>query len=150
MRIIKEGSARYAEDSIKLFKEHHSELGEIKYIILYYAEREWAICRSPEVYHQYIMIVGENAQLWLSSLTWGYYGAGPRALLILMQLIDPSITYEDIAGLEWEADSHPIMYEKVGKKLILKPFNETAKAMICNKNGRLPWDIRDHIFSEVK
>ncbi len=93
--------------------------------------------------------MGGNVQLWMSSLTWGYYGAGPRALLSLMQVIDPTISYEDITDLEWGADNHPIMYEKIDGKLTWKPFNKTAKEIICNKNGRFPWSIRDFLISKA-
>ena len=149
MRIIKEGSLKATRESLEFFKEHHFELGEIKYLILYYAEQEWAICRNPDLYHQYVIIVGETAQLWMSGLTWGYHGEGPYGLFNLLKLIDAGISYEDIVGLECEA-KEPIMYEKIHGKLILKPFNESAKEMICKKNGRLPWDIRDFIVPKIR
>jgi len=132
MRILKEPKED-TEKALSFFKEHYEELGEIKYIILYYAEEEWAIYHVPEIYHQYVIIIGEKAQIWLAGLTWGYYGHGPSVFLELMQMIDSSITYEDIAALEWAADYSPIMYEKANGKLILKPFDETADNMICNK-----------------
>ena len=141
MRIIKQGPGKSTKESLRFFKDHYLELGEIKYIILYYAEREWAIYRDREIYHQYVIIVGEKAQLWMSGLTWGYDGTGPYAFFTIMQLIDPNITYKDIAALEWMAED-PIVYEKMNGKLVLTHFDETAKNMICNGNKYLPWEIR--------
>ena len=69
MRVIKEGSQKVTRESLEFFKEHFLELRGVKYVILYDAEREWAICRSRELYHQYVIIVGETAQLWMSGLT---------------------------------------------------------------------------------
>ena len=69
MRIIKQGRLKSTEDSLMFFREHYQELGEVKYIILYYAEREWLI--NKEYYHQYVIVIGENAQLWMSGLSWG-------------------------------------------------------------------------------
>jgi len=137
MQIIKSGPLSNTNDSLRFFKEHYEELRKIKYVILYYAEREWLVNR--ELYHQYVIIVGEKAQLWISGLTWGYYGSGPYGLFTLMQLIDSSITYEEIVGLEWMADD-PLMFEDVKGKLVLKKFNESARTLISVEINCLPWE----------
>jgi len=141
MRIIKEGNDNSTEESLQFFKDHYLELGDIKYIILYYAEHEWAIARSREIYHQYLIFVGEKAQLWMSGLTWGYDGTGPYTFFTLMQLIDPNITYKDIIALEWMAED-PIVYEKMNGKFVLTDFDEPVKSMIRIDNKYLPWDFR--------
>ena len=140
MRIIKEGDGKDTEDSLQFFKDHYLELGEIKYILLYYAEREWSIARSPEIYHQFVIFVGEKTQLWMSGLTWGYDGEGPRGLFTLMQSIDPNITYKDIIALEWMAKD-PIVYENVNGRFMLTDFNEPVENMIY-VDKFLPWDFR--------
>ena len=143
MRILKEPREN-TRKALKFFKKHYEEIGEIKYVILYYAEEEWAIYHVHEIiFHQFVIIIGKKAQIWLGGLTWGYYGHGPSVFLELMQLIDSSITYEEIAALEWAADYSPIMYEKVNGKLISKPFGEPAESMIRNEDNLLPWDIRN-------
>jgi len=141
MRIIKEGDGKSTEESVQFFKDHYGELGQIQYIILYYAEHEWAVARNPEIYHQFVIIVGEEAQLWMSGLTWGYDGTGPYGLFTVIQLIESDITYKDIIALEWLAED-PIVYKKMDGRLVLTHLDETAKSMICRENKYLPWDFR--------
>ena len=135
MQIIKEGRLKSTESSLIFFKDHYQELGKVKHIILYYAEREWSI--NPEFYHQYVIVIGERTQLWMSGLTWGYNGEGPYGLFELIQIIDPSITYEQIVSLQWMAE-YPIKFENVEQKLILKPYNESAKSFLSVEKARLP------------
>jgi hypothetical protein len=52
-----------------IFKEHFQKRDKVKYIVLYSAKREWQL--NPELYNQYTIVIGENAQLWMSKLTWG-------------------------------------------------------------------------------
>jgi len=137
MQIIKEKRLRSTSESLKFFKDNLSKLGEIKYLVLYYAEREWVL--NHELYHQYVIVIGEKCQLWMSGLAWGYYGTGPYGLFELMHKIDPSITYEQIESLEWMAEK-PIMFENVKGKLELKQFDEVAKSIICGEANRLPWE----------
>lgn len=136
MNIIKEGKLKAPENSLNFFREHYDELGELKYIVLYYAEKEWSI--NPEVYHQYTILMNEKAQIWMSGFTWGYYGAGPRGLLELLQMIDPEITCEEVANLEWMAKD-PIVFENVKGKLVLRSFNESICSLLSIENDRLPW-----------
>ncbi len=135
MRVIKEGRLKSTRESLMFFKDHFRELGKVKYIILYYAEREWSI--NKKYYHQYVIVIGERAQLWISGLTWGYYGQGPYGLFELMQMIDPTITYEQIVSLEWMAE-YPIMFENVDNKLVLRPYNESASSLLYREGDRLP------------
>jgi len=135
VRVIKQGRLTSTEDSLIFFREHYQELGEVKYIILYYAEREWLI--NKKYYHQYVIVIGENAQLWMSGLTWGYYGHGPYGLFELMQMIDPTITYEQIVSLEWMAEN-PVMFENVDNKLVLRPYSESASSLLRIERDRLP------------
>ena len=135
MRVIKEGRLKSTRDSLMFFKDHFRELGKVKYIILYYAEREWLINRK--FYHQYVIIIGEDAQLWMSGLTWGYYGQGPYGLFELMQIIDPTITYEQIVSLVWMAE-YPIMFENVDNKLVLRPYNESVRSLLRIERDNLP------------
>ena len=138
MRILKEGRSLAPRDSLQFFKEHLTELGKVNYVVLYYAEREWLL--NPDLYHQYTIIIGQKAQLWISGLTWGYYGTGPGVLHDLLQIIDPSITYEQVVDLEWLAE-YPIMFENLNDKLVLKPFNDLVHSYLCGKDNRLPWEI---------
>ena len=135
MRIIKQGRLKSTEDSLMFFRDHYQELGRIKYIILYFAEREWSI--DKKYYHQYVIVIGDTAQLWMSGLTWGYYGHGPYGLFELMQMIDPTITYEQIISLEWMAE-YPIMLENVDQKLVSRPYNESARSLLSLERERLP------------
>ena len=43
MKILKECKLKSPEDSLKFFKENLKELGKVNYVVLYYAEKEWAI-----------------------------------------------------------------------------------------------------------
>lgn len=140
MKILKEGKLKSPENSLKFFKEHLKELGKVNYVVLYYAEKEWAI--NSGLYHQYVIIISDYTQLWLSGLTWGYYGAGPSGLLELFEIIDPSITYEQIVELEWLAEN-PIMFENLNNKLVVKPFNEVVHSHLCGEGNRLPWKIKN-------
>ena len=93
MRIIKEeDSSGSTRESLRFFQKHYHELGEVKYIVLYHAEKEWLI--NPALYHQYCIVIGENVQLWMLGLTWGYYGEGPSGLHEVLQIIDPEFTYD--------------------------------------------------------
>ena len=87
-----------------------------------------------------LIVIGEKAELWMSGLTWGYNGEGPYGLFELMQMIDPSITYEQILSLQWMAE-YPIMFENVEKKLVLKPYNESARLFLYVEKDRLPRQI---------
>ena len=136
IRIIKEDRSRSTRDSLKFFQDHFNEIGDIKYVILYYAEHQWLL--NHDLFHQYVIFIGEKAQLWLSGLTWGYYGTGPYRLFKVISLIDPSITYEQIVSLEWSTN-YPIMLENIEGRLSLKPFNESAKYLLCLEDNRLPW-----------
>ncbi len=138
MKVIKEDKDIGTDASIDFFKKHYKELGEIKYLILYYAEREWMI--NHDLYHQYTMFIGENAQLWLSGITWGYYGEGPSGLHEIMSMIDPEITYEQIVDLEWMA-KETMMFEIIEGKFILKPMSEAVKEILRNGNWYLLWTI---------
>ncbi len=138
MQIIKQGRSESTRGALRFFKENFNKTDKVKYIVLYFAEWEWQL--NPELYHQYAIVVGEKAQLWMSSLTWGYTGAGPYALFELMQIIDPSITYEEIQNLEWPG-SEPIMFESVEGKLVLQSLNEDVKSLISIENDRLPWEL---------
>ena len=135
MQVIKQGRLKSTEDSLKFFREHYQELGRVKYIILYFSEREWSI--NKKYYHQYVIVIGENAQLWMSGLTWGYYGQGPYGLFELMQMIDLTITYEQIVSLEWMANDL-IMFENVDNKLVLRPYSESASSLLRIEKDRLP------------
>ncbi len=138
MNIIQQGKLKAPEHSLEFFKEHSDELGEVKYIVLYYAEKEWSINKG--VYHQYTILMNERAQIWMSGFTWGYNGAGPRGLLELLQMIDPEITCEKVANLEWMAKD-PIVFENVKGKLVLRSFNETVRSLLNDEDDRLPWNI---------
>ena len=100
MQIIKEKPFSSPDESLKFFKDHFLEFGGIRYIVLYYAEREWLLNNS--YYHQYVIVVGNLAQLWLSGLSWGYFGSGPHALFELIQIIDLNVTYDKVI-METEA-----------------------------------------------
>jgi len=138
MQIIKQGSLKSTRDALRFFKEHFDKVDKVKYIVLYFAEREWQL--NPELYHQYAIVIGENNQLWMSGLTWGYCGEGPYGLFEVMQMIDPSVTFEQIEDLEWPG-MYPILFENVKGKLVLKPFNRSVAALICSKSGRLLWEL---------
>jgi len=73
----------------------------------------------------------------MSGLTWGYYGQGPYALFELTQMIDPTITYEQIISLEWMSE-YPIMLENVDQKLVSRPYNESARSFLYIERDRLP------------
>lgn len=136
MQIIKQGRLKSTRKSLRFFKEHVEKLGKVKYIVLYSAERErrW----NQELYSQYVIVIGEKAQLWMSGLSWGYLGEGPYGLLEVMQMIDPSITFEEIEDLEWPG-TYPILFENIEGKLNLTPFTNSAAGLLCLENGRLPW-----------
>ncbi len=136
MQVIKQGLLKSTRTSLRFFKEHFDKLGKVKYIVLYFAEREWQL--NPEPYHQYAIFIGENVQLWMSDLTWGYFGEGPYGLFEVMQMIDSSITYEQILGLEWPG-SYPILFENIGGKMSLKPFKNSTAALLIMEDGVLPW-----------
>ena len=131
MKIFKEGRSKSPQDSFKFFSEHFRELERVNFVVLYYAENEWQL--NPLSYHQYVIIIGEEAHIWISGLTWGYYGAGPSGLHDLLQMIDPTITYEQIADLEWMA-KYPIMFENLSGKLVLSPFNQEVYSLLCEKD----------------
>ena len=61
MRIFKEGRLKYTDESIEFFKKYYRSIGKVNYFVLYYAEREWKI--NPDLYHQYVIVIGEYAQL---------------------------------------------------------------------------------------
>ena len=138
MQIIKQGQLKSTRDALRFFKEHFDRVDKVKYIVLYFAEREWQL--NPELYHQYAIVIGENAQLWMSGLTWGYCGEGPYGLFEVMQIIDPSVTFEQVENLEW-LGTDPILFENVEGKLVLEPFNKSIAGLICSKSGRLPWEL---------
>jgi hypothetical protein len=114
MQIIKQGSLKSTRDALRFFKEHYDKVDKVKYIVLYFAEREWLL--NPELYHQYAIVIGENTQLWMSGLTWRYCGEGPYGLFEVMQMIDPSVTFEQIEELEWPG-TYPILFENVEGRL---------------------------------
>lgn len=138
MQIIKQVKLVSTRDSLRFFKEHFEKLDRVKYIVLYSAKREWRL--NPQLYNQYVIVIGENAQLWMSELTWGYLGEGPYGLFEVMQMIDPSVTFEQIKNLEWPG-TDPILFENIEGKLVLKPFNKSVAGLICSKSGRLPWEL---------
>ena len=136
MQVIKQGRLKSTRKSLRFFKEHFEKLGKVKYIVLYSAERErrW----NTELYSQYVIVIGENAQLWMSGLTWGYLGEGPYGLLDVMQMIDSKITFKQIKDLEWPG-TYPIMFENIGGKMSLKPFKNSTAALLIMEDGVLPW-----------
>ncbi|GAG84569.1 unnamed protein product [marine sediment metagenome] len=136
MQIIKQGSLKSTRDTLRFFKEHFDKVDKVKYIVLYFAEREWLL--NPDLYHQYAIVIGENAQLWMSGLTWGYCGEGPYGLFEVMQMIDPSITFEQIEALEWPG-TYPILFENVEGRLSLTQFTNSVASLLCLEGGRLPW-----------
>jgi len=138
MKILKEGRSKSPQDSLKFFNDHFKELGKVNYVVLYYAEEEWQL--NPHLYHQYVIIIGEEAHIWISGLTWGYYGAGPGGLHDLLQIIDPTILYEQIVDLEWMAE-YPTLFENLSGKLVLSPFNQAVYSLLCEKDTRLPRGI---------
>jgi len=138
MKILKEGQSKSPQDSLKFFSEHIEELGKINYVVLYYGENEWQL--NPHLYRHYVIIIGEEAHIWISGLTWGYYGTGPGALHDLLQMIDPTILYEQINDLEWMAED-PIMFENFSGKLVLSSFNQEVYSLLCENDTRLPRGI---------
>ncbi len=76
---------------------------------------------NPDIYRHFVIVIGEKAQLWMSGLSWGYLGEGPCGLFDVMQMVDPSITFEQIKDLEWPG-TYPIMFENDEGKLILKLY----------------------------
>ena len=136
MQVIKQGLLKSSRTSLRFFKEHFDKLGKVKHIVLYFAEREWQL--NPELYHQYVIFIGEKAQLWMSDLTWGYFGEGPYGLFEIMQMIDPSITYEQIENLEWPG-TYPILFENIDGKLSLNRFKNSIAALLIMEDGVLPW-----------
>ena len=137
MRIIKEeNSSGSTRESLRFFQEHYHVLGEVKYIVLYHAEREWLI--NPELCHQYCIIIGEKVQLWMFELTWGYYGEGPSGLHDVLQMIDPEFTYEQVISLDRTA-KEPITLENVNGRLILRIFDESVSSLLRGEDYHLPW-----------
>ncbi len=136
-RIIKEEeSSGSTRESLRFFQDHYYELGEVKYFVLYHAEREWLI--NPELYHQYRIVIGEKAQLWMSGLTWGYYGEGPRGLYDVLQIIDPEFTYEQVISLD-RTSKEPITLQNVNGRLILRIFDESVSFLLRGGKNHLPW-----------
>jgi hypothetical protein len=113
-------------------------LGEVRYIVLYYAESDWVL--DPELFHNYTIIIGKDVQLWLSDLTWGYIGEGPYNLYELMKSIDPDFREEQIISLEWQA-KYPIVFKRNNGKFALHPFTEEVKGLICRGDTKLPWNL---------
>ena len=144
MRIIKEGRLKASCESIEFFKKYYRSIGKVNYFVLYYSEREWKI--NPDLYHQYVIVIGEYVQLWMSGLTWGYNGTGPTDLRELMNMIDPEITCKQIRDLEWMVDD-PIVFENVNGRLTLKPFNEKVRSLLCDQDNRLPWSIKGFLYN---
>jgi len=136
MQIIKQGQLKSTRDALRFFKEHFDKVDKVKYIVLYFAEREWQL--NPELYHQYAIVIGENTQFWMSGLTWGYCGEGPYGLFEVMQMIDPSVTFEQIENLEW-LGTYPILFENVEGRLSLTQFTNSTASLLCLEGGRLPW-----------
>ena len=137
MRIIKEEkSSGSTRESLKFFQEHYQELGEVKYIVLYNAEREWLI--NPELYHQYCIVIGEKVQLWMVGLTWGYYGEGASGLHNVLQIIDPKFTYDQVISLDRKS-KEPITLENVNGRLILRIFDESVSSLLRGEDYHLPW-----------
>ncbi|MFW9990214.1 MAG: hypothetical protein ACFFC3_16355 [Candidatus Odinarchaeota archaeon] len=143
MKVFKQKKGdEITRDSVAFFKEHYKELGEINYIVLYLAEREWELNpNNPDLSFQFVIIIGEKAQLWMSGLTWGYYGEGPYGLFEVIHTIDPSITYEYIVDLEWGLEYHPIVFQNVEGSLILVSYNNSLVPLL--KLGKTPirWDL---------
>ena len=135
MQVIKQGRLKSTRETLRFFKEHFEKLGKVRYIVLYSAEQDrvW----NKELYSQYVIVIGEGAQLWMSGLTWGYIGEGPYGLLDVMQMVDSSITFEQIEDLEWPG-TYPIMFENVEGRLILKPITNSAASLLQLEVGRLP------------
>ncbi len=48
-----------------------------------------------------------------------------------------TITYEQIVSLEWMAEN-PIRFENVDNKLVLRPYNESARSFLYREQDRLP------------
>lgn len=63
MQIIKPGWSESTRGALRFFKENFYMVDKVKYIVLYYAEREWLL--NPELYHQYAIIINEKAQLYI-------------------------------------------------------------------------------------
>ena len=63
MKIIKEGSNGHSWSSLEFYKQHYHKLGDVNYIVLYYAEEEW--CINHDLFHQYVIVIGEKAQIWV-------------------------------------------------------------------------------------
>ena len=136
IRIIKQGNRGSTIDALTFFRDHHQKLGRVRYIVLYEAEKEWLI--NHDLYHEYIIVIGERVQLWMSGLTWGYYGTGPSGLHEMLQMIDPGFTYEQVVGME-KVPRDPIVLEFINGTLIQKSFDEPVRSLITVDEGRLPW-----------
>ena len=93
---------------------------------------------DPNDWYWFTIVIGENAQLWLYGLTWGYDGEGPYGLYKLMQKIDPKITYKQIKNLE-KVPNSPIVYEYVKGELILIPYNNSVNSLVCKVNKSIQW-----------
>jgi hypothetical protein len=55
-----------------------------------------------------------------------------------MQIVDPSIIFEQIEVLEWPG-THPLLFENVEGRLNLTKFTNSAASLLCLEGGRLPW-----------
>jgi len=93
---------------------------------------------NHDLYHHYVIVIGEDVQLWMSGLSWGYVGEGPCGLFEIMQKIDSSITFDKIKNLDWPGTC-PILFENSDGRLMLQPFTNSAASLLCMENGRLPW-----------
>ncbi len=136
MQVIKQGRLKSTRETLRFFKEHFEKLGKVKYIVFYSAERD--MVWNTELYNHYVIVIGENAQLWMSGLTWRYIGEGPYGLLDVMQMVDSNITFEQIKGLEWPG-TYPLMFENVEGRLILKPITNSAMSLLSSEDGILSW-----------
>ena len=141
MQIIQEISRGVSRKSLKFFKEHFDSLREVRYIVLYYAESDWIMDR--DLFINYAIIFGEDVQLWLSGLTWGYIGEGPHTLYKVMKSIDPDFREEQILSLEWQA-KYPIVFKRVKGKFVLDNFTEEVRTLIRNEDVKLPWSLEHY------
>ena len=121
------------------FKEHYKELGKIKFVILYNAYYNKRIYMDGNDWHWTTVLVGDNIQLWLYGLAWGYDGTGPYYLFKTLQKLFPDITYKQMIKLE-KVTEEPIVLENVKGKLTLKPYDNLVESLLEMAQTTIQWN----------
>jgi len=85
--------------SVGFAEQNVSRIGEPLSVVLYSPK----VCPDKRFNWNLVRIIGEDAEMYLYGLNWGYGGEGPRGLLKVLKILGLNVNLSFVAKFEMDS-----------------------------------------------